>query len=67
MSGRIASGPRSLDPKELVVTSPLKLFGQAKNQINDLFSQLSVHIKEGNVFIKGFCYCIITWSLFQFQ
>lgn len=53
MSGHIVSGPRSLDPKDKVDTSPLKVFGQAKNKINNVFIQLAKHIEEGNDFVKS--------------
>lgn len=39
-------------PKNLVESSPLKLFGLAKQQINKIFQELSGYISEGDVFLK---------------
>ena len=34
-------------------TSPLKVFGQAKKKINDIFVELSHYIDEGTEFLDG--------------
>ena len=43
-------------------TSPLKLFGQAKKKIVDIYLQIADYIEEGNQFLKSekklMCDCI---------
>ncbi|ESN93802.1 hypothetical protein HELRODRAFT_87998 [Helobdella robusta] len=34
-------------------TSPLKIFGQAKKKINDIFIEIATYINEGNEFVKS--------------
>ena len=35
------------------VPSPLKLFGQAKRKINDIYAEIATYINESNAFLSG--------------
>ena len=46
-------GFRSLGNGRQSPTSPLKLFGQAKKKINDIYVEIASYIDESNTFFKS--------------
>lgn len=48
-----AGVPRKLGNGRQSPTSPLKLFGQARKKINDIFVEISSYIDESNTFLTG--------------
>lgn len=45
--------PRKLGNGRALPTSPLKLFGQAKKKINDIFIDIEDYVKESTEFLKS--------------
>ena len=41
-------------------TSPLKLFGQAKKKVNDIFVDIGHYISETDLFLRG--KFLVTWT-----
>ena len=53
MMDRPPEGPRSLGNGRHSPTSPLKLFGEARKKINDIFIEIGNYTEETNGFLKG--------------
>lgn len=51
MKGKM--NPRKLGNGNSSPTSPLKLFGQAKKRINDIFSELAGYVRESAAFLES--------------
>ena len=54
---------RSLGNGRQSPTSPLKLFGQAKKKIVDIYSEIATYIEEGNKFLVCKWYCLYFFHL----
>ena len=48
-----AEGVRKLGNGRQSPTSPLKLFGQAKKKINDIYVEINTYIDESQAFLDG--------------
>ena len=53
MDSPLSQGTRSLGNGRQSPTSPLKLFGQAKKKINDVFIEIAAYIDESHAFLTG--------------
>lgn len=75
MSGELRRAASTVDPPPMEgmrtlgngrhsPTSPLKLFGQAKKKINDIYVEIGSYVLESNTFLSGkfynFFFCLET-------